>query len=225
MLAEETAPTPPVAPAITAPIDGDIYTDGMLWIAGTAPQNILVNIRVNTQLRVSVRSDELGNFRVQLPEGLTDGRFSLTAEAVDATSGLASPLSSTIGVIIDATAPTIDADRVIVLPSLLAGFLDIAVPIEGEGNLAAAHLGTSTTTLTRTDGLFRGVLDVRDSSFVSTQVTVTPSIHQATAQRHLLPMSSQSQVKLLNRPTSRFSRQFCRRRCSLSNSSFGSSFS
>lgn len=184
VLAEETAPTPPVAPAITAPIDGDIYTDGMVWIAGTAPQSILVNIRVNTQLRVSVRSNELGNFRVQLPEALTDGRFSLTAEAVDATTGLASPLSTTIGVIIDATAPTIDADRVIVLPSLLAGYLDIAVPIEGEGNLAAAHLGTSTTTLTRTDGLFRGVLDVRDSSFVSTQVTVTavdPSGNSTTA--------------------------------------------
>jgi uncharacterized protein YkwD len=173
VLAEETAPTPPLAPAITAPADGDVYTDGQLWIAGTAPKNILVNVLVNDAARVSIRSDEQGNFRVQLPEALTDGRYTLTAQAVDSASGLTSSLSKASGVVVDATPPVIDADHVIFLPSILSGQLDIALPISGETNLAKVQIGSMETTLIRSGDNFHGVIDARQLSPDATQVSVT----------------------------------------------------
>jgi Chitobiase/beta-hexosaminidase C-terminal domain/Bacterial Ig-like domain len=102
--------TPPAAPAITSPAEGQTFnaaTGNTVVVSGTAEANAKVQVlNSGTPIGDPVTADGSGNWQVSLKPA--DGRYSFTATATDAAGNAGAASSPPVGITVDTIAPTVN---------------------------------------------------------------------------------------------------------------------
>ncbi|WP_198175357.1 Ig-like domain-containing protein [Spirosoma telluris] len=98
--------TSPIAPVVTAPLNGDILSDNTPTYAGTAEPSSTVTVLVDGSPTGTTTADASGNWSYTPGTPLSDGTHTVRARAMD-NVGNTGPTSATTTFTIDTTHPTV----------------------------------------------------------------------------------------------------------------------
>ena len=159
--------TAPNAPVILNPADGAALNTGQVTITGTSEAGATVTVGLDGGAPVAAVTDAAGNWVYTYP-ALADGFHTFEVRAADA--GGNQSLASSIGITIDATAPTAP---VITAPTDGALIASGLVTVQGTAE-------TGTTVLVSVDGDLVDTVTANGGVWTSTP-TLLDGVHQITA--------------------------------------------